>query len=184
MFLPNFSIIIINICICVIGAIYFDWRTGLTALSLIPLILIAQSFQFKFLSGYADFKGKAYDESNSIVGEAVTNIRTVLTLGGRDYINEQYATKLDDIFNGVIKKCILSGFMLGISYLLQYLTVALMLFLAAVYIDTYNLDLEGPMTSIFLIFFACVSAGNKTNLIQDLATIDQGVKNMLDFLDS
>jgi hypothetical protein len=58
--------------------------------------------------------------------------------------------------------------MYGISNFLQYLTFGLVLFLATVFVVNYEVGIEKSLSSVFLIFFACISAGNKVNLIQDL----------------
>ncbi len=57
--------------------------------------------------------------------------------------------------------------MFGISYLLQYITFGLMFFLAAVYISSNQLEIDGPITSIFLVIFAGLSAGNQSTFLQD-----------------
>ena len=79
---------------------------------------------------------------------------------------------LDHVFDSMIFKSIVSGAMFGVSYFMQYVTIALILFLGAVYASSTDLGIDGPLTSIFLIFFACVSAGNKANLMQDFVTVN------------
>jgi hypothetical protein len=53
-------IIGVNILFCIAGSIAFDWRTGLTSIALIPLILIAQTIQFHFVQGFNESSGKTY----------------------------------------------------------------------------------------------------------------------------
>lgn len=69
-----------------------------------------------------------------------------------------------------LKNSIFSGFMFGLSYLLQYVCFALMFFLAAVYIKDNNLDIEGSMSAIFLVIFASISAGNQSSYLQDISS--------------
>ena len=69
-----------------------------------------------------------------------------------------------------------SGFMFGVSYFLQFLTFALIFYLAAVYISANNLSIDGSLSSIFLVLFASVSAGNKTTLMADLSTVREGIR--------
>jgi hypothetical protein len=59
-FLPHMMIIGVNILFCIAGSIAFDWRTGLTSIALIPLILIAQTIQFHFVQGFNESSGKTY----------------------------------------------------------------------------------------------------------------------------
>lgn len=58
--------------------------------------------------------------------------------------------------------------MYGLSNFLQFLTFGLILFFATVFIVSYDITIDRSLTSVFLILFACISAGNKMNLIHDL----------------
>jgi len=90
----------------------------------------------------------------------------------------RYEVALNEIFTVLVKKSLLSGFMFGLAYCLQYVAFALIFYLAAVYITHFNLSIDGSISSIFLIIFACMSAGNKTNLMQDLATLKKNLVNL------
>ena len=75
-------ITIVNILVGVIGSIAFEWRTGLTSIGLIPLIILAHVIQLSFVTGLSDLSAKVHEESSQLVSESVMNIRTVLSLGG------------------------------------------------------------------------------------------------------
>ena len=62
-----FTIIIFNIVISVSAAVYFDWRTALSTIGLIPLIILSQMIQFGFMQGFSESKGKYYDEAGQIL---------------------------------------------------------------------------------------------------------------------
>lgn len=65
----------------VVGSILFEWRTGLTSLGLIPLIVLSQAIQFTFINGFFESKDKIYSNSSVIISESIINIRTTLSLG-------------------------------------------------------------------------------------------------------
>ena len=67
--------------------------------------------------------------------------------------------------------------MLGLSYFLQFITFALIFFLAAIYTTDNNLEIDGSLSSIFCVIFATISAGNKTTLMQDLAAVREGINH-------
>ena len=52
-FLQHLLIVSTNITYSLIGATYFEWRTGLTAFAFIPLIVVAQGIQLYFVQGMA-----------------------------------------------------------------------------------------------------------------------------------
>ena len=64
MFLCHFIIVITNILYSLIGAVVFEWRTGLTAFGIIPLIIISQLMQSSFVHGMTESKGKMYQASS------------------------------------------------------------------------------------------------------------------------
>ena len=69
MYLSHISIILTNILVSIIGAIVFEWRTGLTSLGLIPLIIISQGIQLAFIKDLTEGKGKIYSNSSQIINE-------------------------------------------------------------------------------------------------------------------
>lgn len=63
--------ILISIAICIVysiaGGIFLDWRTGLTSLGLIPLIVLSQAIQFAFIQGFATQKSAIYESSSQML---------------------------------------------------------------------------------------------------------------------
>lgn len=76
---------LIQIATCVIysiaGGIALDWRTGLTSLALIPLIILSQGIQFAFIQGFSSQKASVYEESSQQLSETIGNIKTVISVG-------------------------------------------------------------------------------------------------------
>ena len=60
-------------------AFYFEWRTALVSIGLIPLIGISAMFQSKMVSGYLVESSQLYEESSKILAEALNNFKTVLS---------------------------------------------------------------------------------------------------------
>ena len=71
-------------------SLFYDWRTGLTTLALIPLIVISHLIQISFIKGFSETSGKIYENSTQIVNENIINIRTTLSLGGTDSVLNRY----------------------------------------------------------------------------------------------
>ena len=71
-------------------AFYYEWRTSLVALGLLPLILIAGMVQMEFTNGFSDKTDKAYKNSSNLISETMLNIRTVNSFGYEDMIEHKY----------------------------------------------------------------------------------------------
>jgi len=124
-----------------------------------------------FLQGFSQSKGKYYDEAAQILNESVNNIRTVLSLGGIQEICATYNNKLEKVFPIITKKIVVGGAMFGFSNFLMFITFGIVFYLSIIFVTSYNLEVRGSLAAVFLIFYACFSAGNKANMIQDMVNI-------------
>jgi ATP-binding cassette, subfamily B, bacterial len=89
-YISHVLIIITTIVVCVIGSLIFEWRTGLVSLVLIPMMIFSQAIQLAFVNGMAESKGKIYGISSQIVSESVMDIRTILSLGGTQAVDQRF----------------------------------------------------------------------------------------------
>jgi ATP-binding cassette, subfamily B (MDR/TAP), member 1 len=151
----------------IIAALFFDWRTGLSTLGLIPLIILSQMIQLAFIQGFTESKGKFYGEASQILNESVMNIRTVLSLGSTDEVSRRYEKNLRNVFWILFRKSLVTGFMFGVSNLLMFITFGLTFFLSIVFVTHYDINVVDSLSAIFLILFACMSAGNKANILKN-----------------
>lgn len=128
-----------NIIISISLAFFYEWRTALAALSLLPLICASGFIQLGFVSGSSSESKDKVDDSSQIVSETIQNIKTVLTLGHLEII-ERYNKTLKDSYDGMLKKSILSGFFFGLSNAVMMITVALIFYLASIFTKNNHLD--------------------------------------------
>lgn len=63
--------------------------------------------------------------------------------------------------------------MYGVSQLLQYITFGLVFFFAVLFVNSYHMKIENALSAVLMILFGCMSAGNKSNLLQDLEGIKE-----------
>lgn len=77
----------------------------------------------------------------------------------------------------------LSGFMYGVSYFLQFISFALMFFLAAVYVTNYSISIDDSLAAIFLIVFAGIAAGNNSNFMPDISEAKIATKQVFSIID-
>jgi ATP-binding cassette subfamily B (MDR/TAP) protein 1 len=73
-----------NVCTLVSAiaiGFYYEWRTSLVTLGLIPLMILAGIVQMKQSTGFSSQTDTAYKDSSSLIMESMTNIRTVSSFG-------------------------------------------------------------------------------------------------------
>lgn len=73
--------------------------------------------------------------------------------------------------------------MYGLGSFLQFVSFALIFFLATVYINNFNLSINGPLEAIFLIVFAGVTAGNNSNFMPDISKAKAASKKIFLLID-
>jgi ATP-binding cassette, subfamily B (MDR/TAP), member 1 len=144
-------------------------------MGLIPLILLSQIIQLSFIQGFSQSKGRFYGEASQIFNESVMNIRTIISLDAMASSYARYERKLSDVFMIILKKSLVSGFMFGVSNMLMFTTFGLTFFLSIVFVSNYNISVVNSLTAVFLILFACLSAGNKANNIQNLSHLGEAL---------
>ena len=111
------------------------------------------------------------------------NIRTVLSLGAAAVVQKRYFDKVDEQYSLISKKSLISGFMFGLSYFLQFMSVGLLLYLGVIYVSSFSADFEDSLAAIFLLSFAAASAGNCFNYIGDYANARLWAKNLFNILE-
>jgi ATP-binding cassette subfamily B (MDR/TAP) protein 1 len=77
-----------------------------------------------------------------------------------------------------VGRCLFSGMMYGISYFFQYITIGLIFFFSAIFITNYSIEVSNSFAAIFLILFACTSAGNNAAFLGDLSKAKNGANNL------
>lgn len=78
----------------IIIAFFYEWRTSLVALGLLPFIVISGIIEMSYTQGFSDKTDSAYQYSINLVNEATNNIRTVSSFGSETIIERKYADSL------------------------------------------------------------------------------------------
>jgi ATP-binding cassette subfamily B (MDR/TAP) protein 1 len=72
-------------------ALYFEWRTSLVAIALVPLMIVSGAIQMAFTTGFSAKTDVAYKDSSSLITESMVNIRTVTSFGYENMILDKYS---------------------------------------------------------------------------------------------
>lgn len=84
----------------------------------------------------------SYKQANSLLSDIILNYRTVIAFGPKnvDMILERYAALLVVPREAGIKKAHISGLFFGYSQGIRFVFIALVFYVAAVFIKRYDLD--------------------------------------------
>lgn len=82
---------IVTVCLSLGYAFSSSWRLTLVILAMIPLLAASQVFAIGTLTGFSAKTKKAYEQSGRVANEAISNIRTVVTLAKESTFEGRYA---------------------------------------------------------------------------------------------
>ncbi len=68
--------------------------------------------------------------------------------------------------------------MYGLSYLLQFVTVGIIFFLAAIFMSNNHVDVADSLSVFFLVFFTCTTAGHQSNFMEDISIVKSSAKQI------
>lgn len=104
----------------IVIAFYYSWGEAIVAIWIIPIIVFLSLFEVYYSSKYANTKKSAI--AVKIAVEAISNIRTVVSLGQEQHMIERYNRAIDEsYYDASVKECILRGPIFGLTQLLPWL---------------------------------------------------------------
>lgn len=86
---------IATFCLAVGLAVFYEWRLGLLTMAFTPIILLAVFFQGRLTHGDDDKKTKSLHSSTKMAVEAVSNVRTVVSLGCEEKFHKFYINEIE-----------------------------------------------------------------------------------------
>lgn len=92
---------------------YFSWRLALVAFPTVILLLIPGMIYGKYLLFLSKKSYKEYSKANSIIGEALSSIKTVYSFTAETTILDKYTLILDQTMKLGVKQGIAKGLAVG-----------------------------------------------------------------------
>jgi ATP-binding cassette subfamily B (MDR/TAP) protein 1 len=129
---------------------------------------------------------KAYGKAGSIAQEALSSIRTVLSLGVHKKISKVYASNLNKAEKMAQKKGLLTGLLGGISSAIFYSIFAVGIYYG-VYLnqnDCANYNVQSIMQSFFSIITATQALGQALPFLKELAEAKGVAKKIYNIIDT
>ncbi|CAF0894843.1 unnamed protein product [Brachionus calyciflorus] len=171
---------------CIIFAMVQAWKFSIVFIAMIPFMIFSAALMVLFTRKYTIEEFKAYGRAGSIAQEALSSIRTVLSLGLQKNILKNYNSNLGKAEGMAQKKGLISGFFLGLSDFLIDILFGVGVYWG-VYLARYECDkfLPGNIIQSFLcIFIATFSIGQALPFFKDLAEARGAAKKIMDIIDT
>lgn len=105
-------------------SMYYEWRLGLVALSFTPFILIATFLQQRLMYIENQTQTETMQSSTKIAVEAVSNVRTVVSLGCEETFHQLYVINLLPHYKKALPNQHVRGLVFGLARSLMYFAFA------------------------------------------------------------
>jgi len=149
----------LQLAVGIILAFFFEWRISLVMLGVAPIITISSFIQTKIKQGATVAGELNLKESNSLVSDCILNNITVASFGHEYLIVDKYKELLEIPMQDSIKKSHLQGITFGFSQFAMFAVYSLLFYVAAKFIEKYDVKAENMFLAIFIIMFSAYGSG-------------------------
>ncbi|KAF9931463.1 Multidrug resistance protein 1 [Linnemannia zychae] len=160
-----------------------SWQMTLIILAAVPIIGFGQYLELAALSGFGGKTRKAYEKSGQVAGEAIANIRTVVSLAKEDAFEAAYFEVTREPHKYALHKALFASFGFAVSQAVAYWSYSIGFY------GGYRL-VEAGITSwgrmfdcMFAIVFLAMSLGHITSELPKFAKGKQSAINIYELLD-
>ncbi|CAG2164999.1 unnamed protein product [Oppiella nova] len=99
---------------CIFGFV-FNWKLSLLTLAFMPFIIFSVMLSMRIVSKLSTTDKEATEQASKIAIEAISGIRTVVSLNQEKYFLQKYTQVLDDKIGLAKRRCIWNGLALGVA---------------------------------------------------------------------
>ncbi|KAK9877123.1 hypothetical protein WA026_016869 [Henosepilachna vigintioctopunctata] len=101
-------------------SLYYSWKLGLVTMAFTPVMFLALFMQVKLLNREDTSNLKSLEKSTKIAIEAVSNVRTVASLGNEDFFVDMFTGELKNHQARMLRNNHLKSFVFGIARSIQF----------------------------------------------------------------
>lgn len=175
----SFSALAVGLTIAFVAC----WQMSLIMLGSIPVMIAANAIQMIVLLGASKNENEDLKQSQQLVTDAVSNVRTVQALGNEKALLELYSARVMKSLKGLWCRHFIAGIGFGIANGVMFFIMAAGFYFASMLIDSGDADFIGVMTAFMGIFYAGMGAGQAAAMMGDLTKAKVACHDMFKLLD-
>ena len=161
-----------------------SWRVALVGAGLAPFMFISNKLQANAAAGFAAKTDEAYRKAGVYVMEALTNMRTVASLGKEKEILNLYSKALLNPKKSSLMHGFISGMLFGIAQICGYFVFGISFYVGSLFMRDYGESIGDVFQGVFGIMFATWDAGNAMIFVSDAAKATRTAKSLFEVLET
>ena len=143
------------------------WQDALVVLAVLPLAGLGQFLQMKLFAGLDSQTTRLYQDSASVAAEAVSNVRTVTSLGLQKYFCEQFNDRVNKPLKKNRKKAVVQGFFYGFGDATMFLIFFLAFWAGSKFAEDGKCSPANVNRAIFSLVYSSFTFGTLSTQIPD-----------------
>ncbi|KAF9280742.1 Multidrug resistance protein 1, partial [Mortierella antarctica] len=159
------------------------WQMTLIILAAVPVIGLGQYLELAALTGFGEKTRKAYERSGQVAGEAIANIRTVVSLAKEDRFESRYLQVTREPHKYAMNKAIYASFGFAMSQGVAYWSYSIGFYGGYRLVQAHIIDWFQMFDCMFGIVFMAMSLGHITAELPKYAKGKQSAINIYELFD-
>ncbi|KPA82147.1 putative mitochondrial p-glycoprotein [Leptomonas pyrrhocoris] len=164
----------------IVGFVY-QWKLAFVALACMPVVALCNLLQRRLMMGYT--QKKEGDSDDTIVTEALSNVRTVTSFNLKDDRVRAFKEILDDETPREVKKGIVVGVLYGISQFVFYGVFALCFWYGGKLIKKGEANFQEVVISSMSVLMGAMGAGEAGGFATKLADAEKATARVFSVID-
>ncbi|ESO94117.1 hypothetical protein LOTGIDRAFT_145119, partial [Lottia gigantea] len=168
----------------IILAFIYGWKLTLVILAFVPFIVIAGAIQMKILAGVAGKNKEALEGAGKVAVEAISSIRTVVSLSREVTFYNLYVNQLLQPYKDALKRAHLVGGAFGFSNAIIFFAYAASFYFGAYLINEGEMDYVDVFRVFGSIVFGAMALGQASSFAPDASKAQVAANNVFFLLDT
>ncbi|KAF8945465.1 Multidrug resistance protein 1 [Haplosporangium gracile] len=160
-----------------------SWQMTLIILAAVPIIGLGQYLELASLTGFGSKTRKAYEKSGQVAGEAIANIRTVVSLAKEDVFEARYFEVTREPHKYALHKALFASFGFAMSQAVAYWSYSIGFYGGYRLVEAGIINWDKMFDCMFAIVFLAMSLGHITSELPKYAKGKQSAINVYELLD-
>ncbi|KAG0292687.1 Multidrug resistance protein 1 [Linnemannia gamsii] len=160
-----------------------SWQMALIILAAVPVIGLGEYLEVAALTGFGGKTRKAYEKSGQVAGEAIANIRTVVSLAKEDVFEARYFEVTREPHKYAVNKALFASFGYAMSVSVAFWSNSLGFYGGYRLVEAGIITWSKMFDCMFAVVFLAISLGHITSELPKYAKGKQAAINIYELLD-
>ncbi|XP_055690906.1 multidrug resistance protein homolog 49-like [Lutzomyia longipalpis] len=175
--------VISSILFAISVGLIINWRLTLIVSITIPLLLVVAFFDSQYAKSSAVNEKKAMENASRIAVEAISNIRTLASLGQEQYVLERFNRELESAEKEALKSKRFRGFAYSLNLTSYVLSYGIAYFFAAHFMANGQISIVDVIKIVEGIIYSSWEIGVALNIVPNVDLAISSAENIMRMLD-